>query len=58
VHDPEMRRGRKSSSQRFNGHQAQGAVDTDSQLITAVDAGRQCDRCRTCQLFDRMIPIF
>jgi hypothetical protein len=37
VHDPEMRHGRKSSSQRFNGHKAQVAVDTDSQLITAVD---------------------
>jgi hypothetical protein len=37
VQDPEMRHGRKSSSQRFNGHKAQIAVDTDSQLITAVD---------------------
>jgi hypothetical protein len=37
VHDPEMRHGRKSSSHRFNGHKAQIAVDTDSQLITAVD---------------------
>src|SRR6266571_4790184 len=37
VHDPEMRHGRKSSSQRFNGHKAQIAVDTDSQLITAVE---------------------
>jgi len=37
VQDPEMRHGRKSSSQRFNGHKAQVAVDTDSQLITAVD---------------------
>jgi len=37
VYDPEMRHGRKSSSQRFNGHKAQVAVDTDSQLITAVD---------------------
>src|SRR5216683_2853848 len=37
VHDPEMRHGRKSSSHRFNGHKAQVAVDTDSQLITAVD---------------------
>jgi hypothetical protein len=37
VHDPEMRHGRKSSSQRFNGHKAQVAVDTDSQLITAVE---------------------
>src|SRR5438128_67074 len=37
VHDPEMRHGRKSSSHRFNGHKAQVAVDTDSQLITAVE---------------------
>jgi hypothetical protein len=37
IHDPEMRHGRKSSSHRFNGHKAQVAVDTDSQLITAVD---------------------
>jgi transposase len=37
VHDPEMRHGRKSSSHRFDGHKAQVAVDTDSQLITAVD---------------------
>jgi hypothetical protein len=32
-----MRHGRKSSSHRFNGHKAQVAVDTDSQLITAVE---------------------
>jgi transposase len=37
IHDPEMRHGRKSSSHRFNGHKAQVAVDTDSQLITAVE---------------------
>lgn len=37
IHDPEMRHGRKSSSQRFNGHKAQVAVDTVSQLIVAVD---------------------
>lgn len=37
VHDPEMRHGRKSSTKRFNGHKAQVAVDTDSQLITAVE---------------------
>jgi Transposase DDE domain/Transposase domain (DUF772) len=40
VHDPEMRHGRKSSSHRFNGHKTQVAVDTDSQLITAVDVLR------------------
>lgn len=37
VHDPEMRHGRKSTSNRFNGHKAALAVDTDSQLITAVE---------------------
>ena len=37
VHAPEMRHGRKSSRHRFNGHTAQVAVDTDSQLITAVE---------------------
>jgi hypothetical protein len=36
VHDPEMRHGRKSASKRFDGHKADVAVDTDSQLITAV----------------------
>jgi transposase len=45
VHDPEMRHGRKSSSHRFNGHKAQIAVDTDTQVITAVDvlAGNAAD---------------
>ncbi len=37
VHDPEMRHGRKSRSKRFDGHKAGIAVDTDSQLVTAVD---------------------
>ncbi len=37
VHDPEMRYGHKSSSTRFDGHKAAVAVDTDSQLITAVE---------------------
>src|ERR1700682_4403190 len=48
IHDPEMRHGRKSSSHRFNGHKAQGAVDTDSQLITAVAvlAGNAADADR------------
>ena len=36
VHDPEMRHGHKSSRRRFDGHKAAIAVDTDSQLITAV----------------------
>ena len=37
VHDPELRHGHKSSRRRFNGHKAAIVVDTDSQLITAVD---------------------
>lgn len=36
VHDPEVRHGRKSKAQRFNGHKAAVAVDSDSQLLTAV----------------------
>jgi len=37
LHDPEMRHGRKSASKRFDGHKGALAVDTDEQLITAVD---------------------
>ena len=37
VHDPQMRHGHKSSSKRFDGHKAAIVVDTDSQLITAVE---------------------
>ncbi len=37
AHDPEMRHGHKSSSKRFDGHKAAIVVDTDSQLITAVE---------------------
>jgi len=37
VHDPEMRHGHKSRRNRFDGHKAAVAVDTDSQLITAAD---------------------
>jgi transposase len=46
VHDPEMRHGRKSKRKRFDGHKAQLAVDTDSQLITsaAVLPGNAPDR--------------
>ena len=45
VHDPDMRHGHKSSSRRFDGHKASVAVDTDSQLITAVEvlAGNASD---------------
>ncbi len=37
VHDPEMRHGRKSKSKRFDGYKGAVAVDSESQLITAVD---------------------
>jgi hypothetical protein len=37
VHDPEMRHGRKSGTVRFDGHKLGLAVETEAQLITAVD---------------------
>ncbi len=37
VHDPEMRHGHKSASNRFEGHKLAIAADPESQLITAVD---------------------
>lgn len=37
VHDTEMRHGRKSASQCFNGYKGALAVEPSSQLITAVD---------------------
>ena len=37
VHAPGLRHGHKSSRRRFNGHKAAIVVDTDRQLITAVD---------------------
>jgi hypothetical protein len=45
VHDPEMRHGHKSKSNRFEGHKAAIAVDSESQLITAVEvlAGNASD---------------
>jgi transposase len=36
IHDPQARHGRKSKSNRFVGHKAHIAVDTDSQIVTAV----------------------
>ena len=52
VHDPEMRHGHKSSSVRFDGYKAAVAVDTDSQLITAVEvlAGNAPDRTGALEL--------
>jgi hypothetical protein len=52
VHDPEMRHGRKSASKRFDGHKMGIAVDTDSQMITAVEvhAGNTGDATSTMDL--------
>jgi transposase len=55
VHDPERRHGRKSATKRFDGHKAEVAVDTDSQLITAVDvlAGNAPDGERALELVEQ-----
>ena len=37
VHAAGMRRGHKCKSKRYDGHKAAVLVDTDTQLITAVD---------------------
>lgn len=52
VADPEMRHGRKSASQRFNGHKAAVAVDMDSQLIGGVEvlAGNAGDQEKALEL--------
>jgi transposase len=54
VHDPEERHGRKSKSDRFDGHKAAIAVDTGSQLITAADVlpGNSNDQSRALDLVD------
>jgi hypothetical protein len=55
VHDPEMRHGHKSSRNRFDGHKAAVAVDTDSQLITAVDIlpGNTSDNTGALELIEQ-----
>ena len=55
VHDPEMRHGRKSATRRFDGHKAAVAVDTESQLITAVDVlrGNAQDHERALELVEQ-----
>jgi len=54
VHDPEMRHGRKSKAKRFDGHKAALAVDTESQLITAVVVlpGNAPDRDQALELVE------
>ena len=55
VHDPEMRHGHKSKSKRFDGHKAAVVVDTDSQLITAVDVlpGNAADNLGALELVEQ-----
>ena len=55
VHDPEMRHGHKSSSRRFDGHKSAIVVDTDSQLITAVEVlpGNAPDNLGALELVER-----
>ena len=55
VHDPEMRHGHKSSRRRFDGHKAAVVVDTDTQLITAVDvlAGNAWDSTGALELVEQ-----
>ena len=54
VHDPEMRHGHKSSRRRFDGHKAAIVVDTDSQLITAVEVlpGNAADNLGALELVE------
>ena len=58
VHDPEMRHGRKSSSKRFDGHKAAIVVDTDTQLITAVEVlpGNAPDNLGALELVEQSEP--
>ena len=55
VHDPEIRHGHKSSSRRFDGYKAAVAVDTDSQLITAVEVlpGNAADNTRALEMVEQ-----
>lgn len=55
VHDTEMRHGHKSSRKRFDGHKAAVVVDTDSQLITAVDVlpGNASDNTGALELVEQ-----
>lgn len=55
VHDPEIRHGHKSSSKRFDGYKAAVVVDTDSQLITAVEVlpGNAADNTRALEMVEQ-----
>ena len=54
VHDPEMRHSHKSSRRRFDGHKAAIVVDTDTQLITAVEVlpGNAADNLGALELVE------
>lgn len=43
VHDPEMRHGRKSERQRFDGYKIHAAAATEAPLLTAIDVSPGCD---------------
>ncbi len=43
VHDPEMRHGRKSERQRFDGYKIHAAAATEAPLLTAIDVFPGCD---------------
>ena len=54
VHNPDMRHGHKSSRRRFDGHKAAIVVDSDTQLITAVEVlpGNAPDNLGDLELVD------
>jgi hypothetical protein len=54
VHDPDMRHGRKSSSKRSDGHKLAIVVETESQVITAVEVlpGNAPDRDKALELVE------
>jgi len=43
VHDPEMRHGRKSERQRFDGYKIHAAAAVEAPLLTAIDVSPGCD---------------
>ena len=55
IHDPELRHGRKSASERFDGHKAAIAVEVETQVIADVDAlpGNARDSLRAPELIER-----
>src|SRR5713101_295887 len=42
VHDPEMRHGRKSQSQRFDGYKIHAVAATEAPLLTAIEVSPGC----------------